>query len=414
MYLQAVKNASVWRSLKILFMGSLLIFLISIFLGFDNAVSSGAIPRWQLLTHLHGGSVGWITLSAIGIAIWLVTGRRDVDSAYERRVRLLTWAGVILFACYVPSFAVLFSNPSGPFAALLPIFGTGTVLTLWAATIFIIGQLRRQPVLSTIHLLITGALLTASIGATVGMLLGLENVIGRFLPLPQGDRVGAHAAMMDTYLFLVAATVVEWATRKQEARWTWPGLLQGLFWTVGAILVPLGFFLNIVQQVLPVFMLLLLLGMVIFLARFGWRALARFSGGPGVTGWAFMGTLWLIVYMGLFLYMASQFAAGATFADLPRWMPAVFSHAGFVGMMTNLLLAVVASRAQERADVWPWAEPAALWVINGGLLLFAALKIAADIRLGAIVMGLGVLLGVATMLRRLQAARETSVALSNP
>lgn len=411
-YFQAVKNVSVWRSLKILFMGSLLIFLINIFLGFDNAVSSGAIVRWQILTHLHGGSIGWITLSAIGIAIWLMTGRRDVDAAYERRVRMLTWTAVIVFACYVPSFAVLFSNPTGPFAAMLPIFGTGAVLTLWTATLFTIGQLKRQPVLTTIHLLITGALLTASIGATVGMLLGLENVIGQFLPLPQGDRVGAHAAMMDTYLFLVAGTVVEWATRKEEARWTWPGLLQALFWTVGAILVPTAYFFNFVTLAMPVFMLLLVLGMLIFLARYGRRALARFSSRPGVTGWVFMGTLWLIVYMGLFMYLVSQLAGGATFADMPRWLPAVFSHSGFVGMMTNLLLAVAASRAQEKAGVWPWAEPAARWAINGGLLLFATLKIAADIRLGAIVMGLGVLLAVATMLRRLQTAREASVALS--
>ena len=32
---------------------------------------------------------------------------------------------------------------------------------------------------------------------------------GGFLPLPAGDRVGAHAGMMDTYLFLVASAVVE-------------------------------------------------------------------------------------------------------------------------------------------------------------------------------------------------------------
>ena len=68
-----VKNASVWGSLRTLFMGSMVIFLINIYFGFDNSLTIGEIPRWQVLIHLHGGSIGWITLSAIGIAVWLLT-----------------------------------------------------------------------------------------------------------------------------------------------------------------------------------------------------------------------------------------------------------------------------------------------------------------------------------------------------
>ena len=92
-----VKNDSVWQSLKILFMGSLLIFLINIFFGFDNSLTVGDIPRWQMLIHLHSASIGWITLSAIGAAIWLFTGNRDVDATYESRMRMLVWAAVLIF-----------------------------------------------------------------------------------------------------------------------------------------------------------------------------------------------------------------------------------------------------------------------------------------------------------------------------
>ena len=98
MSVSPVKNAVIWRHLKILFMGASLIFLINIFFGFDNALTVGEIPRWQILIHLHGGSIGWITLSAIGIAIWVLTGQRDVSETYERRVSLLIWAAVIVFA----------------------------------------------------------------------------------------------------------------------------------------------------------------------------------------------------------------------------------------------------------------------------------------------------------------------------
>lgn len=401
MYLQRVKNDSVWQSLKILFMGALLIFLINIFFGFDNALTVDEIDRWQVLIHLHGGSIGWITLSAIGIAIWIITGERDVDAGYESRVRTLVWAAVLIFAGYVVSFGLAFSRPSGFLVTLLPIFGACSVLVLWVSTIFSFSQFKHQPVVTTVHVLAAGALLTAAIGATVGMLLGLERVVGEFLPLPAVDREGAHAGMMDTYLFLVASAIVEWALRKDETRWSWPGLLQALLWMVGAALVPLAFFLNIVEQILPIFGLMLLVGMVIFLVRYGWRALATLPRGAGVKSWTFFGTLWLIVYLGLFLYAVST---GGDFSVLPAWFFAVFAHAGFIGMMTNLLMAVVASRGQAAAGVLSWGEPAALWTINVGILVFLGLKISSDIRIGAIVMGIGVLLGVFTMFRRLQAS----------
>ena len=406
MYLERVKNDSVWGSLKFLFTGSLLIFLINIFFGFDNSLTSPAveIPRWQLLIHLHGGSIGWITLSAIGIAVWTLTGDRMVDAAYESRVRNLTRAAVWIFGLYVLGFGISFANPNNALVYYLPIFGVGAVLTLWVATFWSFGQFKNQAPLTTVHWLISGALLTASIGATVGMLLGLERAIGQFLPnLPQGpDRVGAHAAMMDTYLFLVASAIVEWATRKQAVKWGWAGLLQALFWMVGATLVPIAFFLGVVEQVLPIFGLLLIIGMVIFLIRFGWRALANFSLGADMKAWTFFGTVWLIAYMALFLY--AVMGTGGDFSVLPTWFFAFFAHAGFVGMMTNLLFVVVRSRAQGGAGMMGWGEPAAFWIMNLGILVFLALKVSSDIRIGAAVMGVGVLLGVATYFMRLRAS----------
>lgn len=405
MYLTRVKNDSVWRSLKILFLGSLLIFLINIYFGFDNSLTVGEIDRWQILIHLHGGSIGWITLSAIGIAIWQVTGDRQVDATYENRVRTLVWAAVIIFACYVPSYGFAFSRPSGFLVDLLPIFGSGAVIVLWVSAIFAFSQFKHQSVVTTVHFLIAGALLTAAIGGTVGMLLGLERAIGQFLPLPEADRVGAHAGMMDTYLFLLASGIIEWVTRKEVTKRSWAGLLQAFAWMIGATLVPIAYFLNIVNQALPIFGLLLLLGMFTFLIRYAWRALVNLPKGAGAKSWTFFGTLWLIIYMGLFL-----FAVGSgDFNSLPDWFFATFAHVGYVGMMTNLLMGVVASRGGARAEVLSWGEGTAMWTINLGILVFLGLEIVADIRLGAIVMGLGVLLGVFTMFRRILATGESSM-----
>jgi hypothetical protein len=400
MYLPRVRSDSVWQSLKVVFLGALLIFLINNWFGFDNALTAGAIDRWQILIHLHAGSVGWITLSAIGIAIWLYTGDRTVDAAYERQVRTLAWVAAVVFALYVIAFGLSWSTSTRWMLYLHPIVGVVAVLILWYAALWSFGQMRQQTPLTTVHVLASGALLTASIGATVGMLLGLEHAIGPFLPLPEGDRVGAHAGMMDTYLFLVASAVIEWVHRKEAQRWSWPGLAQAVLWMLAAALVPTAYFLNILNQVLPIFGLLLLASMIIFLVRYGWRALISLPTGAGMKSWAFFGTLSMAIYLGLFLFLVMN-AAGGDFSGVPSWYFAVFAHVGFVGMMTNLLMGVAASRAQAAAGYLPWGEPAALWTINLGLVAFLGLKIAADIRLGAIVMGLGVLLGVVVMSLRL-------------
>ena len=122
--------------------------------------------------------------------------------------------------------------------------------------------------------------------------------------------------------------------------------------------------------------------------------------------WGFFGTFWLVVFVGLFLYPVVGLQGD--FAALPPWFGALFVHSGFVGMMTNLLLGVYSERTRDAEGVLSWGEPAARWLINIGLLVFFALKIASDSRLGAIVMGIGVLLGVGTMILRLRASGEVT------
>jgi len=395
-----VRNEAVWSQLRIIFIGSGLLFLINNYFGFANALTDGEIARAQVLVHLHAGSIGWITLSAIGVGIWLVTGDRDVSPAYERRVRFLGWAAVVVFAAYIPNFWLAFLPSDVAITTFLPIFGSLAVLVLWSSAIFVLSQLRHQVSLSTVQLLAAGALLVASIGATVGALLGLERAIGPFLPIAGGDRVAPHAGMMDTYLFLTAAAIIEWTVRPMTP-WSRAGAVQAGAWTVGAALVPLAFFLDAVPVLLPLFLLLLLVGMGIFLARITWRALVAGPMADEGRSWAFFGASWLVVFMAGFLYAISA----PDFDSLPAWFGAAFAHAGFVGMMTNLLLAVHAARASESQTTLAWGEPVARWTINIGLLVFIGLEIAAGIRLGALIMGVGVVTGVLTMLARLWTSR---------
>jgi hypothetical protein len=171
---------------------------------------------------------------------------------------------------------------------------------------------------------------------------------------------------------------------------------------VGAAMVPTAFFLGIVEQVLPIFGLMLIIGMVLFLVRIGWRALTNFSVGADQKAWGWFGTVWLVAYFFLFLY--AVMGTGGDFSVLPAWFFPFFAHAGFVGMMTNLLFLVVRSRAQSGAGVMGWGEPAAFWLMNLGIIVFLWLRVSYDIRIGAAVMGIGVVVGVITYFMRLRSS----------
>jgi hypothetical protein len=388
--LDRVRNEAVWRHTRTLFLAAALFFLVNIAIGFDNAASTGPLPRWQMLTHLHAGALGWITLSVIALSIWLFTGEREVTDAYVRNVRLLGWLSVLAFAGYVASFAIAFTQ-GGDTMILLPVFGSGAMLMIWIVTIYALAQLRHQPVVTTAHVLLVGGLLVAALGATVGVLIGLNLATGMGTATVQ-----AHAPTMLFYLFLVASAVVEWVVlRDSVGRWTRSGMAQAVALVVGAIIPPLAFLFGL-EMLAPLLLVMLVLFLLLFLVRVGWRALYTSPFRAGVDAWTFFGTLWLVVIVVLF-------PAELVVQPAPDWLLPVLAHIGFVGMTTNLLFGVVAVRTRDAPALHAWAEPTAMWLINLGMVIFFALRIVADTRLGAIVMGIGVLLGVVVVLYRLLA-----------
>lgn len=384
-----VRNEPIWEHTRTLFLAASLFFLVNISLGFDNALSSGTIPRWQILTHLHAAALGWATLTVIGLAIWVFTGQRPVSESYVRGVRLLGWSSILAFAAYVASIAVGFSQGSDALL-LLPAFGTGALLMIWAAAGFALTQLRHQSVVTTVHLLLATGLLVAAIGATMGVLLGLNYAIGVGI-----DTIQAHAPPMLFYSFLFSSAIVEWVVRADSrVRWSRAGLAQAVALFIGAIVPPIAFLLDM-EFLAPVLLVMLVLFLVLFLVRVGRPALSTNPVEAGVDGWVFFGSLWLVVTVLLFpLEIALQ-------PNPPAWLLPVLTHVVFVGMITNLLFGVLAVRIRGERVIHEWAEPTAMWLINLGLVAFFALEIAMDSRLGALVMGLGVLMGVGLMFYRL-------------
>jgi hypothetical protein len=398
-----VRNKTVWKQIKYMLLGAAFLFLINNYFGFDNALTEGDLPRWQVLIHLHAGSIGWITLSVIAMTVWIYSGTRELSETYVNRVKTLTWFVILAFGGYIISFGVAFSQGSSYFF-LLPIFGTLSAATIWIGLIFSITQFRRSEVKTAPQLMVMCALIIASLGALMGLLLGLESALEISI-IPGADRIGAHAAVMDSYLLLAASAIVGWFLgRNSSGKYSRGALAQALILTAGPILAWLGLILD-VEPLLGASAPLFLVAAIIFAVRNarGVLKLNPLRKGPG--GWVFFGSIWTVLWAFIFVYLISIFLTEGPEGVSPGLI-VLFVHAGFIGAMTNLILGVLSVRAYAARNVLSWAEPVALWLMNLGLILFVVLKFAADSRLGSIVMGIGIVLGVLTMIVRLLSKNE--------
>ena len=411
----SVRNNIVWRQIKYLLLGSAVLFLINVYFGFDNALTEGAIPRWQVLIHLHAGSIGWITMSVIAIAVWIFTSSREVSESLAGRIRNLTWLALVAFGGYIVSFGLAFSQGDN-FFFLLPIFGTASALTIWLGTAFAVSQYRKSEVKTAPQLMVTGALTITSLGALMGVLLGLENALNTSI-IPGADRVGAHAGVMDGYLLLAASSIVAWFLSKNAAeRFSRAALAQFLAFFLAPLAVWLGLIVD--QEMLAGLSApLIIIGVVIFAARhardvFKQNPLKR---GPG--GWVFFGAIWTVIWALIFAYVIVLFIGGELDpeGELTAGTAALFvlfAHSAFVGTMTNLILGMDSVRTYVSRDILSWGETVGLWLMNLGLIVFVAMKYFSESRYGAIVMGIGVIVGVGTMIVRLLSKEADTVAVS--
>lgn len=393
-----VADGRVWSTIRWLYIGSGLLFLANISLGILNVFTVGEIPRGQVLSHLHSGTIGWITLSVVATTFWVYTGERVVSEAYVRFLQGVTIVGLLAVPGYVMGFGAAF-NGDGPFW-LLPLFGIPTGLVIVASFVFAAMQLKHQAVVTTTHLLFFGALLVASLGASMGVLWGLTYETGAY-PYPSGAQVnpiGAHAGPMDMYLALAFAGLVELMLHPGDrAPWTKSGMAQMILGVFGAFVISGALYVG-AAAIIPLALLSFLATFVVYVVRIGWRTFHTNPFGPGTAVSLFFGGLWFPVYIGLFVFLvAAYFVPGKA---PPEALLVAFVHITFVGTATNLLLAAQSAYAGGR-EVLAKLQPVAGWLLNLGLVAFIAGEYMAGRREGALVMAVGVLLSLGVVWARL-------------
>lgn len=69
MYSPKIKDSDVEKQIKLMFTISMLVFILTISIGILNAVNAIEFNRAWILLHVHSGTLGWLSISAIAIMI---------------------------------------------------------------------------------------------------------------------------------------------------------------------------------------------------------------------------------------------------------------------------------------------------------------------------------------------------------
>jgi hypothetical protein len=393
------------------FQYGLIIFTLTALLGLANATQLfGALDRNTLLTHLHSGTLGWITMGVIGLSIWIFGAS---GPTLARNVML----SAIATAAYVLAFW------SGNFQARA-IFGTIELLVVLYWWWFAVsrGMAEGFGRLDIPKLSVVFGLTTLVIGSTLGVIVQIILGTGNQLPTST-DLVGGHAsAQVGGYLVLVAAGFAEWQLTGGGKR-SAAGIAQVSLLFVGGLLLAISLLLGSalgpqLSQALPgIATLLTIVGIVIVAVRFGRSALAAPWGSASGIRHIAIAVGFLVVGVILEAILVQQFiAAQGDQSKVSVGLLHALDHTMFVGLMTNVLFgAILVGAAADRPRVWAWADQIVFWGLNIGVAGFVAVLLIAGSGEGAKpfthpvsfiapIMGLAALLGIATFSMRLSNA----------
>jgi hypothetical protein len=380
------------QEIRWLYQTALLVFLVTISLGMSRGL--GLIDfsdRNQLLTHLHSGTIGWVTLGILATVLWLYGGT-DARTAEDR---IVTWASALLIVA-VPVYILAWWSANLPFRAV-----SGTVLLI--GIVAFVGWLVREAArvgyrrLTTPQLGAVVGLVTLIVGSTLGVMLQIQFASGNaFLP---GGAIGAHAeTQISGYLVLIAMSIAYWRLHGNDR--TRAGTSMVWLFFAGAVCVAVALLAN----VLPLTILYVPLDLVAFglLLSLVWRQVLW-------PGWLAVGSArhyaiaipFSMVYLVIFIYVIVNFAVLRTWKDISEVPQNIFAasvHPLFVGMVTNILFGLLYDFNEERR-VYPWADQIVFWGINLAVAAFTAVLLLDMPDLFKVVtpiLGLSILVGVVT------------------
>jgi hypothetical protein len=371
------------RDLYLVAMG---VFVVNIVIGILNGADVVEFDRNQILTHVHAGTVGWLTLTIVASTFLLFR-------AADRRLMLVlaVLVPIYVFAFYTGNFVL---RAVGGTALLIAI---GWLLA-WLWRQFLAGE-RTLP-----RLAVTLGVTSFGYGALIGVLIQVSLASGRVL-LP-GDAIGAHAsAMTFGYLVLVAMGLIEWrilGTRNLPKS----GVIQVGALFLGGLTISVSLLAGAAQAGGGIYLLTQLVAVVLFAARIWPRSIrVNWAAADPIRHFA-ASSIWVVFALVLFMYIVFQFVSSSAATADPNAPPPVdlnvliaSDHSAYIGIITNIvlgLLTVLLLRSRSQS----WLGHVVFWGVNLGLAVFVIGLIVdtAEIkRIGAPIMGTTLLVALAIL-----------------
>ena len=389
------RGTSVWAgAARDLYLVAMAVFVANILIGILNGADAVEFDHNQILTHVHAGTVGWLSLTIIASA-FLLFGVAD------RRLALAL--GVL-----VPVYVLAFYTGNLLFRAL-----SGTLLLLAIAwlIVWMWGQyLRGERTLPRLAVIL--GLTSFAYGAVMGVLLQLQGALG--VTLLSGDAIGAHAsAMTFGYLVLVAMGLLEWKLIGTSGL-PRAGVIQVLALFIGGLVISIGLLTGAAQAAGGIYLLLQLVAVVLFVVRV-WPTALRVRWLVGEPARLFgIASIWIVFSLLLFMYLVFSVISAADPGDpsaLPLNVLIASDHAVYLGVITNIVLGLLAGYVLSAADRRGWIGQLLFWGVNIGLVVFVAglLVDTAELkRIGAPLMGIALLVSLAVLALRIRGTAEAT------
>jgi len=405
-----------WQSAARVWTSALALFVITIVIGILNGLDVYAPSHDTLMTHIHAGTLGWITLAIFGVATLVFTRGKVLSPAESAKLDRMAWAMILVTALYVAAFWV----GNGVFQDRIqrPIVGTLLFVVILWSLVWMIRQLRGSTTVPEMALMLSWVSLF--FGAILGVLLGVFTS-GRSVPgLSDGTArslAAAHPpAMVIGFLILAGLGVAEWTLREEPASGrnrTWGMAAVWLLFAAGMV-VNVAFISGLDDKLLGPANLLQFVAVGIFVVRL-WPELrpAAWSG-SGAGGFPRLTTLFLVVNLIVFAYLISQIVTGSfdidNLTEQNEGLLLALDHFMFVGVATNALFGAIALTSAGRE--LGLGVRLVMWGVNLGLVGFAVGLITVTPvlkRVSTPVMGAALLWGIGTyayqLTRRKTAAR---------
>jgi hypothetical protein len=389
------------------------IFMYTIVIGILNGMDVWDPEHDVLMSHVHSGTLGWITLGVAGIAFLMFSEGRDVSVGEQRRVTTMAWTLIGAVVLYVLAF--LAGDSIFDDRIQRPIFGTVLFIVVIWLLVWFVNAYRAYESASAARLGLLLGWISLLIGALFGVILGLYTSNGNVPGLPDETAArfaDAHPpAMVIGYLLVAGFAVVEWLLHDDdEGR---AGFVQMWLLFVAGVVINVAFVTGKDEQLAGPANLLMIAALVTMLWRSrsmlapdGWR-------GAGVGLFPRFALMFLIVYLVLLTVLVSWIVRDVVdfeaLTESQEGLLLAFDHTMFIGVMTNIMFGVLAGKlvsprvALANKVLWGGVNIGLAGFALGLLTTTAVLK-----QIFAPIMGLSLLFALVTYLAALRSASITA------